>query len=113
MNDAFFPARRSFLARMVSCGLAAASLILAPGVQAQGRGRMPPDEREQLRRALRERGGAQWANGPERGNAARGYNPGQGRQGAAPSRDFGGRRLSDDERQQLRRQLREQGRRRD
>ena len=74
---------------------------------------MDPGEREQLRRDLRERGG--WARDGEGRAPGRGSEPpGRGRGNPDPSRGDPRRdRLSENEREQLRRQLREQGRRRD
>ncbi|MCM5569139.1 hypothetical protein M6I34_01310 [Burkholderiaceae bacterium FT117] len=120
MNLAPPSSRRRFLGRLaglaLAVGLGAAAAAHAPQAAAQpggrqqpGRGRLDQDERDRLRRDLRERGFEGWPRReaePERG-AGRGF--------GGPGRDPGfGQpgRLSDDERQQLRRQLREAGRRR-
>lgn len=105
--------RRDFLRRLAVGLLAAAggAAVLAPtDALAQprrperGRG-LDPDERDRLRRDLRERGFDGW---PRREAAP---DPRQDPRRREPS--YGApRRLSDDERQQLRRQLREAGRRR-
>ncbi|MFP5406056.1 MAG: hypothetical protein ACLGHY_06855 [Gammaproteobacteria bacterium] len=104
--------RRAFAGRLLAVVLGAASLPLArPARAQQGRGRLNPDERERLREDLRQRGAAGWPgrdSGSGAGNPGPGYPPG-GRGPQGPGRE----RLSDDEREQLRRQLREAGRRRD
>jgi hypothetical protein len=115
------PARRAWLARLVGRGLPGVLwLVLSvlsfshPGrgnaqSQRRDRSQLAPDERDRLRRDLRERGFEGWP-GPQRGRGREGEGDnGRGRR-QEPSRAD---RLSDDERRQLRRQLREaDGRRR-
>ncbi|TXL67196.1 hypothetical protein [Zeimonas arvi] len=114
--DARHPAstgRRGFLRRLVvgALGVAGGAAVLAPADalaqprrSERGRG-LDPDERDRLRRDLRERGFDGW----QRREAA--PDPRQDPRRREPSYGTPGR-LSDDERQQLRRQLREAGRRR-
>jgi hypothetical protein len=105
--------RREFLRRLVAGVLGAlggAALFASPDALAQPRRPerdrgLGPDERDRLRRDLRERGFDGWPRreaAPDPRQDPRRREPGYGAPG----------RLSDDERQQLRRQLREAGRRR-
>lgn len=104
--------RREFAGRMLVVALGAATASVSSSVRAQqGKSRLNPDERERLREALRERGASSAPTrepGPGRGEPGGGY-PAPGRGSNGPERE----RLSDDERAQLRRQLREAGRHRD
>jgi len=111
-NPASF-GRRAFLRGLVAGLLGAAggaALLASPEALAQPRGPergrgLDPDERDRLRRDLRERGFEGW---PRREAAP---DPRQDPRRREPAYEAPGR-LSDDERQQLRRQLREAGRRR-
>ncbi len=104
--------RRKFADRLLGVALGAATASVSSSVGAQqGKSRLNPDERERLREALRERGASSAPArepGPGRSEPGRG-DPAPGRGSHGSERE----RLSDDERAQLRRQLREAGRRPD
>jgi len=101
--------RRRFLRGLFAAAVGTVSLALAGAATAQpAGGRMDPGERERMRRDLRERGAH---GGPPRDGGrgdGRADRSGDGRGGGAGEQGRG--RMSDDDRQQLRRQIREAGR---
>jgi len=109
--------RRRFLRGLFAAAVGTVSLALAGAATAQpAGGRMDPGERERMRRDLRERGahggpprdGGRGDGRGDRSGDGRADRSGDGRGGGAGEQGRG--RMSDDDRQQLRKQIREAGR---